>query len=86
MTSSVQEVIIIFCILLNIVSMAMAYDTSPSSYDDLLTNVNYGFTAVFIFECILKIIAFGPGGYFFNSWNKFDFFVVVASIVDIITS
>lgn len=74
------------CIMANIVTMAMAYDTSPHSYDQMLQYLNYGFTGVFILECILKIIAFGPGGYFFSSWNKFDFFVVVASIVDIITT
>jgi len=31
----------------------------------------------------LKLIAYG-NTYFNNSWNKFDFFVVVASILDIL--
>lgn len=86
MTSNKLEVFIISCIMANIVTMAMAYDTSPSSYDAILQDLNYAFTGVFVLECILKIIAFGPGGYFFNSWNKFDFFVVCASIVDIVTA
>lgn len=66
--------------------MAMAYDTSPVDYDANLNNLNLFFTAVFICECLLKIIAYGFSGYFFSGWNKFDFFVVMASIVDIIMS
>jgi hypothetical protein len=32
---------------------------------------------------VLKLIAFGVS-YFNNSWNKFDFFVVMAAIFDIV--
>lgn len=62
----------------------MAYDTSPTSYDERLNYLNLFFTAVFICECIIKIIAYGVGGYFFSGWNQFDFFVVCASIVDVV--
>lgn len=41
------------------------------------------FTIVFLVEGILKFIAFGLS-YFNNSWNKFDFFIVAASIFDVI--
>lgn len=34
-------------------------------------------------EMVLKLIAFGVS-YFNNSWNKFDFFVVMAAIFDIV--
>ena len=44
---------------------------------------NYIFTAIFIVEAILKIIALG-WSYFGTSWNKFDFFVVISSILDIL--
>lgn len=44
---------------------------------------NYVFTIIFLIEAILKLIAFG-GSYFNNSWNKFDFFVVVSSIFDVL--
>ena len=52
------------------------------------TNIiaNYIFTGIFIAECLLKISAYGFEGYFHSSWNQFDFFVVVATIVDIIVS
>jgi hypothetical protein len=34
-------------------------------------------------ECILKLIAFGKS-YFSNNWNRFDFFVVAASLFDVL--
>ena len=43
---------------------------------------NFIFTAIFIVEAILKLFAFG-WSYFGTSWNKFDFFVVISSILDI---
>jgi len=46
--------------------------------------MNTVFTVIFITEATLKIIALGPVGYMRNSWNQFDFFVVCASILDLI--
>ena len=50
----------------------------------MLSNCKYIFTGIFIAECCLKLLAYGPVGYFHVGWNKFDFFVVVASILDLI--
>lgn len=44
---------------------------------------NYIFTFIFVMEAIFKLFAFGKT-YFNNSWNQFDFFVVVSSIFDIL--
>lgn len=43
---------------------------------------NYVFTAVFLFEAILKLLAY-DWSYFDTAWNKFDFFVVCASLFDL---
>ena len=64
--------------------MAMAFDLSDETYDLALTYVNYVFTGIFIAECIIKLTAYGPIGYFHSAWNRFDFFVVVASIGDLV--
>lgn len=48
----------------------------------MLDASNLFFTFFFLIEAILKLIAFGTT-YFNNSWNKFDFFVVSASIGDL---
>jgi hypothetical protein len=53
------------------------------NYTNILNNFGYLFSAVFILEAIIKITAFGYS-YFSLNWNKFDFFVVLASIFDII--
>lgn len=72
------------CIILNIICMALSYETSPPEYPSILEGINYFFTSIFIIESILKITSVGIKGYWISSWNKFDFFVVIASIIDII--
>lgn len=70
------------CIVLNMLQMAMEYETSSEEYQTGLKYSNYIFSSVFIIEATFKLIAFGKS-YFENGWNKFDFFVVIASILDI---
>ena len=72
------------CIILNIVTMGMMYETSPASYDNSIKQVNLCFTSVFMAECVLKLAGYGVFGYFYSGWNRFDFFVVCTSIIDII--
>ena len=43
---------------------------------------NYIFTAIFFIECVLKLLVY-RWAYFKTGWNKFDFFVVSASIIDL---
>lgn len=80
------EVFIMFCIMFNIVTMALTYEGSSAQYDTVLENINYFFTAVFILECILKFIGLGVRAYWYSGWNRFDLFVVLSSIVDILMS
>lgn len=68
----------------NIIIMALPYEGSTASYDAAINNINFFFTGVFILECLAKIIGLGPRRYLLDPWNKFDFFVVASSIVDII--
>lgn len=74
--STFLEVFIMACIILNIVTMAMAYETSPDDYDNIVKDINLFFTIVFMAEMVLKLIAYGFKGYFHKGWNQFDFFVV----------
>ena len=82
--SSFLDNFIMICIVLNMISMAMNFDTPDPTYDLLLTYINYVFTGIFIVECIIKLSAYGPIAYFHSGWNRFDFFVVVASIADLV--
>ena len=74
---------ILLAILLNMVQMAISYEGSSENVDYYMDLTNYIFTAVFIVEACLKIFVFG-WAYFNTSWNRFDFFVVISSILDII--
>lgn len=78
------EAFIMICIVLNIATMAMAYEGSKPLYDNTLEDINYGFTSVFILESLLKMIALGLKGFWVSGWNRFDLFVVLSSIVDIL--
>ena len=74
---------IMCCIILNIFSMAAIYEGQSDNYSSILEKLNYFFTGAFTCECILKMFAYGDT-YFDSSWNKFDFFVVSASFLDIV--
>jgi hypothetical protein len=78
------EMFILFCIVCNVLQMALAYDEASDEYNQILENINLGFTLVFIIEALTKIIGLSPATYFRSSWNKFDFVVVMTSIVDLI--
>jgi voltage-dependent calcium channel L type alpha-1D len=54
-------------------------------YTYLIDLSNYFFTAIFTIEMILKMQAYS-WRYFETAWNKFDFFIVMASLLDIIIS
>jgi hypothetical protein len=75
---------IMIIIFLNMIVMAMNYEGCDEGYEQFLTTLNIIFTSIFIGECVLKIAGYGISGYFYFGWNKFDFFVVIASIVDLI--
>lgn len=77
------EYFIMFVIMANSVFLLMAYDTMGEKYVQILTVGNYIFTSIFTLESILKLFAFNPSGYFIDSWNSFDFVIVIGSLVDI---
>jgi voltage-dependent calcium channel L type alpha-1D len=53
-----------------------------------MTNLNIIFTAVFVLECLVKIIAMGfvmhKTAYLRDTWNWLDFFIVLVSVADLI--
>ena len=84
-TSNPFEIFIAIIILLNMIQMAMLYDWCTESYLLALDIINYIFTGVFTVEVILKLISYSSE-YWYDSWNLFDFFIVVCSYIDIIVS
>ena len=62
----------------------MALDHEGASQEMLafLTVSNYFFTAVFFIETVIKMYVYRQH-YFKTGWNKFDFFVVASSLLDL---
>jgi len=77
------ELFIALVIVANILVMTISDDDISVSMTATLTMLNSVFSYIFITELTLKLIAYGKS-YFLSGWNIFDFFVVSASVFDII--
>jgi hypothetical protein len=47
----------------------------------ILENSNYSFVVFFTIELVLKITAYGFKYYWYVNWNKFDFIIVILSLI-----
>lgn len=65
--------------------MIASTNDQSSAKTTILANLNFAFSIIFIIEAFLKLCAYRKA-YFLSGWNIFDFFVVMASILDIIMS
>ena len=83
-TSPSFEWFIMVMIMGNLLSLSVVYWEMNPLYSQVLTYFGYIFTSAFIFEAICKIIALGFFTYLDSNWNKFDFTIVIFSIVDIL--
>lgn len=83
MTHGWFDTFIILVILLNMLQMAIEFEGMTPGYIAFIMATGYIFTAIFFVEMVLKMIAFGST-YFNTGWNKFDFFVVMASMLDVV--
>eukprot|EP00347_Sterkiella_histriomuscorum_P003601 403363663 len=79
------DVLIMICIILNMIQMACLFEGTSPGYREILDQLNVVFSLIFLIEAILKIIAYGFS-YFENSWNKFDFIIVLTSLIDLALS
>lgn len=70
------------CIVLNMLQMALDHEGAGPGTLKFLQVSNYFFTGIFLIEAILKLYVYRCP-YFKTSWNKFDFFVVASSLVDL---
>jgi len=69
-------------IVANMFQMALDHDGASPGMKDFLRITNYFFTAVFFFEALLKFFVYRKH-YHKTFWNKFDFFVVSSSLIDL---
>ena len=83
-TSKYFDLAIAAVIGLNVVTMAMEYYMMPVALEYALKIFNYFFTAVFILEAIMKLVALGVKIYMKDKWNQLDVGIVILSIVGIV--
>ncbi|XP_058931905.1 sodium channel protein type 5 subunit alpha [Kogia breviceps] len=84
-TKQAFDVTIMFLICLNMVTMMVETDDQSPEKVNILAKINVLFVAIFTGECIIKMAALRYY-YFTNSWNIFDFVVVILSIVGTVLS
>nr|XP_023410564.1 sodium channel protein type 5 subunit alpha-like [Loxodonta africana] len=84
-TKQAFDVTIMFLICLNMVTMMVETDDQSPEKVNILAKINLLFVAIFTGECIFKMAALRHY-YFTNSWNIFDFVVVILSIVGTVLS
>jgi len=89
---------IVILIVTNTVCLACWYPLMPEWADQMLSALNYVFSAAFLIEMVLKMGAYGIKEYFFHvydhandspnrssrQWNWFDSTVVVSSAVELV--
>eukprot|EP01043_Picozoa_sp_COSAG02_P047092 COSAG02_NODE_4477_length_5322_cov_8.823090_2_plen_1152_part_00 len=78
------DTFIMCTIMVNCVVMGMKTHGESEAMADFQEGVNLICTIIFTAEAVIKIFAFGFSEYFRDSWNRFDFFVVAGSWVDIL--
>uniref|UniRef100_A0A6Q2XVN0 Voltage-dependent T-type calcium channel subunit alpha n=1 Tax=Esox lucius TaxID=8010 RepID=A0A6Q2XVN0_ESOLU len=83
-TSHHLDLFITFIICVNVITMSAEHYKPPQSLVTALKYCNYFFTATFVVEALLKLIAFGFQRFFKDRWNLLDLFIVVFSVVGIV--
>jgi len=77
---------IIGVIMINVIVMTLPHRGASNSFNNVITVFNWVFTMIFVIEAILKLLAMGVRMYFSDNWNKLDFFIILASIPDLMST
>lgn len=76
-------------IIANSVTIALHdHSEQADEFNDVLQKLGFLFTAIYVLEAIIKIVAngfvFGKDTYLRNPFNLFDFAIVVSSLVELV--
>ena len=78
------EMAIMGFIVANVFFMMTEFQGQPDEWTLTLEILNYIFAFVFALEMVLKWYALSTSAYFKNGWNKFDFTIVVLTVISLI--
>jgi hypothetical protein len=73
-------------IITNAIALAFLHKGISAESALLIAQINFSCTVIFAAEMVFKLIAFGFSGYIADTFNIFDGFIVVLSVVDSIQS
>ncbi|XP_076330683.1 muscle calcium channel subunit alpha-1-like [Tachypleus tridentatus] len=76
--------IVIILVFLNTLTLASEHYRQPRWLDHFQEVANMCFVVLFTMEMLLKMYSLGFRGYFISLFNRFDWFVVVSSIIEAI--
>lgn len=78
-TSQQMDIAIMIIIMLNVCWIGTQHFNQAQVFDDTDFVLNWAFTIIFTLEMVVKVIGLSWNQYWRNSWNKFDFIIVVVS-------
>ena len=79
--SQAFEYIVMLAIIINTLFLCIDYHQKSDRLEKVLQDANLVFVVFFTIEMIVKITAYGWKYYWYVSWNKFDFVIVILSLV-----
>lgn len=79
--SNVFENFIMLNISLNTLFLCLDYHGAPYGLAKTIEIGNFIFISIFALEAVLKLIGLGLRFYFLDTWNRFDFLIVILSIL-----
>ena len=72
-------------VIVNAIILLLKWPNMSPSIEQTVAIITYVCTCVFILEAVLKLAAFGKA-YFRDGWNRFDFIIVIGSLIFIAPS
>lgn len=72
------------CLVLNFIVLAMPYEGNPFAYSIAIDYIHLLFNIFFILEAVLKLFALGYSSYIYSMWNRFELFITITAVGDIL--
>eukprot|EP01062_Namystynia_karyoxenos_P016906 TRINITY_DN16225_c0_g1_i1.p2 TRINITY_DN16225_c0_g1~~TRINITY_DN16225_c0_g1_i1.p2 ORF type:complete len:1216 (+),score=427.45 TRINITY_DN16225_c0_g1_i1:3891-7538(+) len=75
------ELCITLVIVLNVIVLSFTHAGETDRWIRARTVANYIFVAIYVLECIIKVLGLGWSGYWYSTMNRFDFAIVCVSLL-----
>ncbi len=73
-----------FAILFNTTILAFDRHPIPKAESEVYDQINLVLTWFFVVEMLCKILGLGPKLYYYDKFNRFDFIIVLVSLIEMI--